>query len=199
MWGPSLWCMHPYLGFLGIQQAETALEVHFWWLGALSNRNRPITNPHMHSSNMSMALSTWARRSSASKYPSWFFQPWTQCEPLCQSWLNKDQEIYGKMTNSFPSSLVKCPHSDVRKSEIMSDVPSPFLSGNAAWLLWTHHVFHSLLAKKDDLSWVTSMSQKCCLLEIGNPPAGFVSTPLWSHVYIQGSYSVNKCAMKSWQ
>jgi len=67
------WCIQLWLGLFGIFCAERASSACFWWLGALSKQNRPVANPFVRSSKISIALSTCWIRSSAVKYPSQFF------------------------------------------------------------------------------------------------------------------------------
>ena len=60
-------------GDLGILHAERALGAQCWWLGALSNRKRPVVKLWVLDSKMLIMCSTCSSRLSAEKYPSWFF------------------------------------------------------------------------------------------------------------------------------
>ena len=64
---PSLWWLQLSFGNLGIFRAERASGARFWWLGALSNRKRPVANPLVFVSKMSIACETCLIRSSDEK------------------------------------------------------------------------------------------------------------------------------------
>ena len=71
--GPFLWCVQAGCRFFGIFRADKALGAHFWWLGALSNRNNPVANPFFFPLKMSIAVSICCNRSSPENHPSQFF------------------------------------------------------------------------------------------------------------------------------
>ena len=78
LFGPErIECLTSWEGWeyapLGIQQAESAFSAHFWWLSALSKRNRPWAHPFVRPLKISMAHSTWLSRSLAENQPSQFF------------------------------------------------------------------------------------------------------------------------------
>jgi len=55
---PNFWWDHPLEGFFVISQADNPLSAHFWWLGALSKRNSPVSRPLFWAPKILITLST---------------------------------------------------------------------------------------------------------------------------------------------
>jgi hypothetical protein len=77
--------------------ADIASKAYFWWLGALSKRNRALDLPLDKPSKMLIAELTWVGSSSAPKYPLQFLPALKTIQASLKIKVNETRREEGKV------------------------------------------------------------------------------------------------------